>query len=403
MDIATVLLLLLGAGVGVAVDRGVEFARTLSKKQMASRARRARNTDFDVHALIDVLPTTKVSDHLRLATIRISGTENHMPIATADELRRCWPLSLMGPSPIELDSDWLSYPADVDVVERHAADTGCRVFDGTILCLESFHSSLDTENPIVVRPASFYSYATNKILRSRSLSRLSQTRRNNQKITEFFDVESYIRTGAGPCVVGCETVLGEIRDGKPYVLLKHRSDRVLTAPNTYAFVPGFGLEPNTAGDDISKLGLLQHNILRELSEELLGVKELEEPAEARRPTPDWFLDKPRVKEVRKSWGSGEIKAHLLGAGYSCPYGPGFVVVVLLVHGDPFGWSKLMMRGNWEAARHDWNEPSLNFVPLDDGPIESLIEAGEVAPPSSFAFELLRSSDVRHLFDPASGD
>jgi hypothetical protein len=133
--------------------------------------------------------------------------------------------------------------------------------------------------------------------------------------------------------------------GDVFFLHERTSPQLLDSPGGFHVVPSGQFQPDTAEDTnhIRNFSITR-TVIRELAEELLGVKEVEEAIR----TYDDFYDDPRVAPFVAGLESGAVKLYFMGMGFDAlPAKPGFYIA-LVIDAAHIPSPSLKFIDNWEG-------------------------------------------------------
>lgn len=206
----------------------------------------------------------------------------------------------------------------------------------------------------------------------------------------ILDPESEIVSGDHVVAVGSTVALVEFESTEPFVVLHRRSSQVFTEPGMVSLLPVFGVEPNRIGGFASRLGLLQHNFLRELGEELFGVPELVGSTPMKSYDPDWFLSHPAIAPVLVNWEIGAFDLYYLGAAIDV-WNPSVHFSLVAVARSGRLWSEMLRdsRASWEIAVDKRGYAELAVRPMNSPETIASLRSGSATETTRFTFDLVR--------------
>jgi hypothetical protein len=145
----------------------------------------------------------------------------------------------------------------------------------------------------------------------------------------------------------CSTVLFLINHpkGDYFYLQRRTSPELLDSPGGLHVVPSGQFQNDTYEDANHDRGFsVQRTVMRELAEELLGLKEVEEAIQ----TLDDFYDDPRVEPFVSGIREGAVRGYFLGLGLDpLPTKPG-LLTALVIDASRLPAAALKFIDNWEG-------------------------------------------------------
>jgi hypothetical protein len=154
------------------------------------------------------------------------------------------------------------------------------------------------------------------------------------------------------CAVGICTVLILKKPNGHFFYLQNRDisptgPQLMEATGGFHVVPSGTFQPDTGEDENhSRDFSLTRSIMRELAEELLGIKEVRETIDASKD----FMTHPRLKEYAVGLQNGSVRGYFLGITMHPPSAKPDLLTVLIVDTAKFSDDSLRFIGNWEMKK-----------------------------------------------------
>lgn len=214
-----------------------------------------------------------------------------------------------------------------------------RLFDGKICKIASYND----DKKFIVSSIKYQEYVAKKLQVDNSLITTSKSTRLLVKETH-----NAMNHPDQLIVLGATVALVQ-RTGNKYESLIHtRSSNVFVDPEKISFLPTFGVEDNRVGDISSKFGLLQHNIIREIGEEIFGNEEMVDNLKY---DPDWFINSSNMQSLIKDWEQEKFVLKLLGISVD-PWNPSVHFSLVAVSEIESFWTEYLKTGSlsWEIDK-----------------------------------------------------
>lgn len=382
-------LLVLGAALGVAADRGWDLAvRATGIRRSASRRSKRLRTEssirgeilrfYDDHGLGDSLYTPKRLPLGRIPMLAFPGGFG-LAIPSVD----------FG---IEL-SDARKVPMRVDraaIARREAA--GGRLWDGDLLYLRqaamppaSSGGSWQAMPTLETGVTNYFSFVT---AADEWRKEASGSAGDRLLRTHYRDIATLLTQPPRPLALSAAAVCIFHTSQGPLLPLAMRSNEVVNAMGDFSLVPTFGLEPNIKGVAVSRFDLITYNFLKEFLEEVYGLREAEHAADSGRLHPDSIFETAQAARLCAEFDEG--RARLLVTGISGELTDGSLAISLLAEfsSEEFFPEVLKAaRPSWEWQAAPGSDQHIQFYPLG-----ALREAAETSVLSGLAHSAVFSLD-----------
>lgn len=266
--------------------------------------------------------------------------------------------------PLSPSTDGPIIVSDIEKNNKHASSEvsfgNARLFQGTICTVADYNN--ENESPWILASLDYFSYAKFR----KQMMRVQRFRffRPSRLVRQWLkNPLTAINEKKLPIAVGGTVALVQQGDLGLEMLVHRRSSEVFVEPNMLSFLPTFGMEKNTSNMNSSKFGILQHNFLRELGEELFGIPEVIQNDGYY--DPDWFLKIEHISDVVKDWKNNKFQLRILGISID-PWNPSVHFSLEAFSPIKSYWSQYMKKGkaSWEISRHESGNIEASFIALD---------------------------------------
>ena len=185
-----------------------------------------------------------------------------------------------------------------------------------------------------------------------------------------------------PLPVGCAVTFA-VRTPNSYEIIIHtKSHSTVTLGGTKAIIPNYGLVPFAVSNNVSQLGILFYNFIREYLEELFNYEEMVKLFELNKTHPTWFYDIPEAKQLINS---KIFSCEVTGFGFNGLNGALSIAMLVMVDDVKFT-DKLKRRinANWEVAKRTVELIPLEFIDYKSSILESWLLEKKFSPASAFS-------------------
>lgn len=356
--------LVLGAVLGVVVDRTWEvLARTTRTRHSSAMASARATNEFKFQNTVRQLYAQKgyaknlyLPANLSLGRIPIlGGLDPRAPslcIATRDFSLR---LNSSGIEQMEVDERAI----------RARKRAGAELWDGDILYLKRADFdpiATDAQLPCLeVGVSNYFGFVSAaERWRTECESDGSHPLLENHYAT----LERLLRTPPKPLALSAAAVcIFNTPDGL-VVPMAHRSNAVVNAMGSLCLAPTFGLEPNRIDERDSQFDVLKYNFVKEFLEEIFNL-DLAHSAESGILDPDTIFDNPDAKGILAEFTAQRARLNVTGLAGELT--DGSLVISLLAEFDSTDFYRQVAtrsRPAWEWQPHPGTHQHIRFYPLD---------------------------------------
>jgi hypothetical protein len=379
-------LLLVGALLGILVGEmyGVLKAWLRKFRSQRSATHFDRSTDSAMHArhLCQIFSVSGRAHLLyRPATIQNGPL---VPVMPDPEDTLVGPLDPASDLPLRLEAlerDELPYSASL---VRKMRRGGLNLWDGAIC-----YAPADpfTDSVLSVRVCNYFAYVD---FGNRLLNESRTTSGKKPILAGLADFQTALSGSLRPALMAVATTCVFDDAEGPVVAVHRRSSEVVNSRNQVSVIPSFAIEPNMAGRERSRYGILTYNLLKEIVEEFFDEEDVEHAGDQLRPSPDWVFQSPNGRQLIGELDAGRLTITCTGA--SIELSDGTLQIALLAHftsPDYLRELKLSIKGNWEGTSPIG--PPIEFVPLEGDRIDKLLASREMAPMSAYSLDKARQA------------
>lgn len=383
------LLLLLGAIVGVAADRLTNQAKRQldsNKKRRFLERRAAGSNPIAVRQWL-----LKYYGESELYRCTISGAAEHISLLVDPDW--CFQTPLEGLAQIVEEvheRQAKDFRVDEHLIDLRRA-AGQRIFNNLTYYVASIS---DPGRPLRIQigQTDYFSVITNLITLEEEV--FDAVRKNSLNAPthniHLIGLGTARKTTLKPLSFGVAVglVLTTPESG-PRILLHKRSSETVTHSGSRALFPSFGLAP-IGSQQLSIDNLVYLNFVKEYLEEGYDYDELVDNLSDRRANSQWFMSLPEAREIDEARRSGDFRLTALGYGIDCLSGTGTLALLAEVSDGALS-ARIQdhLTGNWEVADRTISSPALELIPLDSPRLGAYLSAGELHAGSAFTIEQIQ--------------
>lgn len=380
------ILLFVGALLGILGDEvyGALKAWLRNFRSRRSATHFDRSTDPAMHAL-NICQIFDASERAHLlyrpATIQNGPLVPVMPDLDDILVGALDPASDMPLRLEALERDELPYSASL---VRKMRQSGLNLWDGAIC-----YAPADpfTDSMLSVRVCNYFAYVD---FGNRMLNESRTTSGKKPILAGLTDFQTALSGSLKPSLMAVATTCVFDSAEGPVVALHRRSNEVVNSRNQVSVIPSFAIEPNMAGSERSRYGILTYNLLKEIVEEFFDEEDVEHAGDQLRPSPDWVFLSQNGLLLIDELDAGRLTIACTGAAIELS--DGTLQIALLAHfasPDYLRELKLSIKGNWEGTSPVG--PPIEFVPLEGSRIDKLLASRELAPMSAYSLDRARQA------------
>lgn len=389
-----VILLVVGVLVGIL---GEEVYRAFKawlhgfrNRQSTTRFDRSTNPAMHAENICQILDASGRA-HLLYRPVTIQNAPLVPVMPDTDDIL-VGPLDPASDMPLRLESlkpDELPYSTSLIRKMRRG---GLNIWDGAIC-----YAPADpfTDSVLNIRVCNYFAYVD---FGNRLLNESRTTTGKKPILAALTDFQAALGGSLKPALMAVATTcVFEGTDG-PVVALHRRSGEVVNARDLVSVIPSFAIEPNMAGSERSRYGILTYNLLKEIVEEFFDEEDVDRAGDQLRPSPDWVFRSQDGHQLVDELDAGRLAITCTGA--SIELSDGTLQIALLAHFSSPAYLrelKLSIKGNWEGTSPAG--PPIEFVPLEGDRIDQLLASRELVPMSAFSLD--RARQVMRRTGPAA--
>jgi hypothetical protein len=384
-----IILLLLGAILGVAVDRICKASYSIIVKSIQrsrnNRRLKAANRHAITNWLLDYYGTTD------LHRCSISGTSKTIPFFVDVGWIYCVSLDSIGKRVVlGKQSDHSSFKVDhrlISLRELH----GQKVFNNPTFYTRAI-TFQDGVTQIEIARTEYYHIITNLIaLEEETFKSILSGKRHVPLRDQYFrDRATAKAMGMRPLSFGVNVGF-VLKSGTGLeILLQVRSNQTVTYGGSKALFPCFGLAPIENDGTLSSDAELYYNFVKEYLEEFFDYEELVDKLSEKRADPLWFMELPEAVEIAAARRNGKLKLVVLGFGMDCLSGTTSLSMLVELSDMELG-RKIVKNtvGNWEVASPTVTEESLELLDLFSPKLGQYLENDLLHYGSAFTLERIQ--------------
>ena len=385
-------MLVLGALLGVAVDRGWGHASRWWHVRREMRLRRSRG-EADARQVERI--TTYYRERHRESALYRTATfpADHTLPMLADAT-----LGFHGPID-PYDDAWLCVTRpdlvdlghDKSVIRRRRA-AGADLWDDPVLMLDTM---VQGDRPLLeARVCNYFAYVTfAERVRSETLSRRAPSTLLD---TAFVSLTDSLAAGATVplALSGSVACVFTDDDGTRFIGVQRRSARVVDTAGQLSLVPAFGLESNVYDGQRSRHGVLFYNFVKEFLEEYLNQEEVIKAASSQHAHPDWIFDIPWAAALLDEAQGGSLQLELLDLGLDLAGGSLLFAMAARFDSPTFFRTlRYSTLASWESDPIAPGSRAIQFWPLEGDRLRDAATPDATTRASLFTLDLLRRSSL----------
>lgn len=384
-----VLLLVLGALVGVFVDRGYEFARSRTSEYSRKAAWKRREKAKKPSLVSKTLQEYYGKKELYLATI--SGTSKTIPLF----VQKDWiffedlhdlPQRLAVEKPVENDE----FIIDENLIELRR-NQGQRLFNNFTYYTKSTGSG-PNEDQFLIAPTEYYKVITNliqleeEVFSSTSLDKAQLPFRD----ATFSSKSEALSAKLKPLSFGVNVGFVLKSTEEANVILQKRSTQTVTYGSSMALFPLFGLAPFGGGASADPSELVYTNFVKEYLEEFFDNDDLIDNLSLNRVDPLWFMKLPEAIKIGEARKKGELKIFTLGFCLDALSGTTTLSILVELSNDQLQKEILeSIVGNWEVEKPTIEAPSIEIIDLFSSELGRYLQEDLLHSGSAFTLERMQ--------------